>query len=70
MLDHPDGFTVWYESGDSVVGVLTYNADGDYDLGEQLIAEAELPSHDSDDLARGRRTIRLATAKVDTSFSA
>jgi 3-phenylpropionate/trans-cinnamate dioxygenase ferredoxin reductase component len=39
MLDHPDGFTVWYESGDAVVGVLTYNADDDYDLGEQLIAE-------------------------------
>lgn len=39
MLDHPDGFTVWYESGDAVVGVLTYNADDDYDLGEQLITE-------------------------------
>ena len=39
MLSHPDGFTVWYESGEAVVGVLTYNADGDYDLGEQLIAE-------------------------------
>jgi len=39
MLDHPDGFTVWYESGDAVVGVLTYNADDDYDLGERLIAE-------------------------------
>lgn len=38
MLHHPDGFTVWYESGDIAVGVLTYNADGDYDLGEQLIA--------------------------------
>jgi len=39
LLEHPDGFTVWYESGDAVVGVLTYNADDDYDLGEQLIAE-------------------------------
>jgi NAD(P)H-nitrite reductase large subunit len=39
MLDHPDGFTVWYESGGAAVGVLTYNADGDYDLGERLIAE-------------------------------
>jgi 3-phenylpropionate/trans-cinnamate dioxygenase ferredoxin reductase component len=38
-LDHPDGFTVWYESGEAVVGVLTYNADDDYDLGERLIAE-------------------------------
>ncbi|OBI35787.1 NAD(P)/FAD-dependent oxidoreductase [Mycobacterium colombiense] len=39
MLDHGDGFTVWYDSGDAVVGVLTYNADDDYDLGERLIAE-------------------------------
>jgi len=39
MLNHPDGFTVWYESGNAVVGVLTYNADDDYDLGERLIAE-------------------------------
>ena len=39
LLDHPDGFTVWYESGDAVVGVLTCNADDDYDLGERLIAE-------------------------------
>ena len=39
MLSHPDGFTVWYESGDAAVGVLTYNADDDYDLGERLIDE-------------------------------
>lgn len=39
ILDHHDGFTVWYESGGTVVGVLTYNADDDYDLGGQLIAE-------------------------------
>jgi 3-phenylpropionate/trans-cinnamate dioxygenase ferredoxin reductase subunit len=39
LRDHADGFTVWYESGDAVVGVLTYNADDDYELGEQLIAE-------------------------------
>jgi 3-phenylpropionate/trans-cinnamate dioxygenase ferredoxin reductase component len=38
MLDRPDGFTVWYESGGAAVGVLTYNADDDYDLGERLIA--------------------------------
>jgi 3-phenylpropionate/trans-cinnamate dioxygenase ferredoxin reductase component len=36
---HGGGFTVWYESGDAVVGVLAYNADDDYELGEQLIAE-------------------------------
>jgi 3-phenylpropionate/trans-cinnamate dioxygenase ferredoxin reductase component len=39
MVEHHDGFTVWYESGDAAVGVLTYNADDDYDLGERLIAE-------------------------------
>ena len=39
MLSHPDGFTVWYEADDAVVGVLTHNADDDYDLGERLIAE-------------------------------
>ncbi len=41
MLIGPDGFTVWYEAGDAVVGVLTYNADDDYDLGERLIAERQ-----------------------------
>jgi NADPH-dependent 2,4-dienoyl-CoA reductase/sulfur reductase-like enzyme len=48
MLDHGDSFTVWYDSGNAVVGVLTYNADDDYDLGERLIAErrpAPVPMH-------------------------
>lgn len=39
MLSHSDGFTVWYESGGVVVGVLTYNADDDYKLGERLIVQ-------------------------------
>jgi len=39
MLSHPDGFTVWYEADDAVVGVLTHNAVDDYDLGQRLIAE-------------------------------
>jgi 3-phenylpropionate/trans-cinnamate dioxygenase ferredoxin reductase component len=39
MLSHPDGFTVWYEADGAVVGVLTHNADDDYDLGQRLIAE-------------------------------
>jgi 3-phenylpropionate/trans-cinnamate dioxygenase ferredoxin reductase subunit len=43
LLSRPDGFTVWYESGHesekAVVGVLTHNADDDYDLGERLILE-------------------------------
>ena len=30
---------MWYESDRAVVGVLTCNADDDYDLGETLIAE-------------------------------
>ncbi|BDX34432.1 pyridine nucleotide-disulfide oxidoreductase [Mycobacterium antarcticum] len=38
LVDHDDGFTVWYEAGGAAVGVLTYNADDDYDLGETLIA--------------------------------
>lgn len=39
LREHRDGFTVWYQSGDTVVGVLTHNADDDYELGERLIAE-------------------------------
>jgi len=40
MIDHSGGFTAWYERDGATVGVLTYNADDDYDLGESLIAEA------------------------------
>lgn len=36
--DRGDGFAVWYESAGSVVGVLTHNADDDYERGEDLIA--------------------------------
>ena len=39
LLERADGFTVWYESGGAAVGVLTHNADDDYDLGERLIGE-------------------------------
>lgn len=39
VRDHSGGFTVWYEAGGVVVGVLTHNADEDYDRGEGLIAE-------------------------------
>jgi hypothetical protein len=38
VVDHDDGFTVWYEAGGKTVGVLTCNADDDYDLGGSLIA--------------------------------
>jgi len=39
LLLHDDGFTVWYESDGATVGVLTLNADDNYDLGERLIKE-------------------------------
>ncbi|MGA8332097.1 MAG: FAD-dependent oxidoreductase, partial [Mycobacterium sp.] len=37
LVDHGDGFTVWYERDHATVGVLTLNADEDYDRGEELI---------------------------------
>jgi 3-phenylpropionate/trans-cinnamate dioxygenase ferredoxin reductase subunit len=37
LVEHGDGFSVWYEADDAVVGVLTYNADDDYDRGEDLM---------------------------------
>jgi 3-phenylpropionate/trans-cinnamate dioxygenase ferredoxin reductase component len=37
FVDHGDGFTVWYERDGAAVGVLTSNADEDYDRGEELI---------------------------------
>lgn len=39
LVDRDDGFTVWYESDGATVGVLTCNADADYELGEHLIKE-------------------------------
>jgi 3-phenylpropionate/trans-cinnamate dioxygenase ferredoxin reductase subunit len=41
LVDHGDGFTVWYESDGVTVGVLTCNADDDYDGGEALIADRQ-----------------------------
>ncbi|GAC1409434.1 MAG: FAD-dependent oxidoreductase [Mycobacterium sp.] len=44
LLERGDGFTVWYEADGAAVGVLTCNADDDYELGEQLIgARAPVP---------------------------
>ncbi len=42
LVDHPGGgWTVWYADADGVcVGVLTFDADDDYERGEQLVAEA------------------------------
>jgi 3-phenylpropionate/trans-cinnamate dioxygenase ferredoxin reductase component len=39
LLSHDDGFTVWYDNNGATVGVLTLNADDDYDLGERLIKD-------------------------------
>lgn len=41
LVEHHDGFTVWYESGGVTVAVLTCNADDDYDLGERLILSGD-----------------------------
>ena len=38
VVDHDGGFTVWYEADGKAVGVLTCNADDDYDHGGSLIA--------------------------------
>jgi 3-phenylpropionate/trans-cinnamate dioxygenase ferredoxin reductase subunit len=38
LVDHRDGFTVRYEAGGAVVGVLSLNADEDYRLAAELIA--------------------------------
>jgi 3-phenylpropionate/trans-cinnamate dioxygenase ferredoxin reductase component len=37
LLERGDGFTVWYEADGAAVGVLTCDADDDYELGGRLI---------------------------------
>lgn len=37
LVEHRNGFTVWYESSGEVVGVLSLNADDDYRLADQLV---------------------------------
>jgi NADPH-dependent 2,4-dienoyl-CoA reductase/sulfur reductase-like enzyme len=37
LVDHHNGFTVWYESGGETVGVLTLNADDDYRRADELL---------------------------------
>ena len=40
VVERTGGFTVWYaDADDTVVGVLTYNADDDYDRGRGLVAD-------------------------------
>ena len=41
LLERDDGFTVWYEADGKAVGVLTCNADDDYELGGRLIEAGE-----------------------------
>jgi 3-phenylpropionate/trans-cinnamate dioxygenase ferredoxin reductase subunit len=44
FVDHHNGFTVWYESGTEVVGVLSLNADDDYRLADRLMrSHAPMP---------------------------
>ena len=38
LVERENGFTVWYQAAGAAVGVLTYNADEDYDMGGRLIA--------------------------------
>jgi NADPH-dependent 2,4-dienoyl-CoA reductase/sulfur reductase-like enzyme len=37
LVDHDNGFTVWYEADGEVVGVLTLNRDDDYRHADQLL---------------------------------
>ncbi len=37
LVDHHNGFTVWYEAGGDVVGVLALNADDDYRHADELL---------------------------------
>ena len=41
LLERDDGFKVWYEVDGRAVGVLTCNADDDYELGARLIESGE-----------------------------
>lgn len=46
LIERDGGFTVWYESDGAVVGVLTCNADDDYEAGEELITASKPPPVD------------------------
>jgi 3-phenylpropionate/trans-cinnamate dioxygenase ferredoxin reductase subunit len=48
FVPHDDGFTVWYEDRGAAVGVLTCNADDDYEKAEHLI-KTGMPSPVSND---------------------
>lgn len=41
VRNHGDGFTAWYETGGRLVGVLTLNADEDYERAETIIRQGD-----------------------------
>jgi NADPH-dependent 2,4-dienoyl-CoA reductase/sulfur reductase-like enzyme len=41
FIDRDDGFTAWYEADGKLVGVLTLNADEDYERAEDLIRQGD-----------------------------
>jgi len=43
LVEHDDGWTVWYATQGATVGVLTCNADDDYERAEGLIADGAPP---------------------------
>jgi NADPH-dependent 2,4-dienoyl-CoA reductase/sulfur reductase-like enzyme len=43
LVEHDDGWTVWYATQGATVGVLTCNADDDYARAEGLIADGAPP---------------------------
>ena len=43
LIDHEDGFTAWYERDGATVGVLTLNADDDYERGEVIDPKRSSP---------------------------
>jgi 3-phenylpropionate/trans-cinnamate dioxygenase ferredoxin reductase component len=44
LVEHGAGsFTIWYERNDIAVGVLTHDADADYELGQDLIGRHQPP---------------------------
>ena len=43
LIDHGDGFTVWYSTDGVTVGALTHNADADYEIAESLVRERRSP---------------------------
>ncbi len=53
LVEHDNGFTVWYEAGGRAVGVLTLNADDDYERAEAIIRRGE-PVPVSPPLGTGR----------------